>query len=63
MYYKTADLHEQYLHWTSEHLRSEKLLAGHAKCVFSQTKVEHLGHIFGGGVIAVDSAKMRAIMD
>ena len=35
----------------------------HAKCVFNQTHIEYLGHIVGGGVIAVDPAKMHAIMD
>ena len=51
------------MHWTFEHLHSEKLYAGCAKCVFGQTQVEYLGHIIGGGVIAVDPAKIHAIMD
>ena len=41
----------------------KNLYAGHAKCVFGQTQVEYLGHIVGGGVVAVDPAKTRAIMD
>ena len=32
-------------------------------CVFDQTEVEYLGHIIGGGVVTVDPAKMRAIID
>ena len=32
-------------------------------CAFGQTQVEYLGHIIGGGVIAVDPAKTCAIMD
>ena len=39
-------------------------MQGYAKCVFGQTQVEYLDHIIvGGGVIAVDPAKMHAIMD
>ena len=63
MYSETMDLHEQHLHWTFEHWYSEKLYAGHAKCVFSQNQVEYLGHIIGGGFIAVDPAETCAIMD
>ena len=35
----------------------------HAKYIFAQTQVKYLGHIISGGVIAVDPAKRRAIMD
>ena len=38
-------------------------MQGRAKYIFGQTQVEYLGHIVGGGVVAVDPAKMRAIMD
>ena len=41
----------------------KKLYAGHSKCVFDQTKIEYLGHIIGGSVIAVDPAKIHAIMN
>ena len=51
------------MHWTFEQLYSEKLYRGRAKCVFGQTKVEYLGHIIGSGVIAVDAAKMRAVIN
>ena len=50
------------MHWTFENLYSEKLYAGHAKCVFGQTQVEYLGHIVGGGIFTVDPAKTHAIM-
>ena len=51
------------MHWTFEHLQSKKLYEGYAKCLFGQPQVECLGHIIGGGVVAVDPAKMHAIMD
>ena len=57
------DLHEQHLCWTFKCLHSEKLYVGRAKCVFGKTQVEYLGHITGDGVIAVDPAKMGAIMN
>ena len=63
MYSETTDLHELHLCWTFECLHSKKLYAGHAKCIFGYTQVEYLGHIIGGGVIAVDPAKTHAIMD
>ena len=49
--------------WTFEHLYNEKLYSGHDKCEFGQTQVEYLGHIIGGGVIAVNPAKMHIIID
>ena len=49
--------------WTFEYLYSKNLYVGHAKCVFGQTQVEYLGHIVGGGVVAVDTAKTHAIID
>ena len=57
VYSKTTDLYEWYLHWTFKHLHGGKLYAGRAKCIFDQTQVKYLGHIVGGGVIAVDPAK------
>ena len=51
------------MHWTFEHLHSEKLYTGHSICVLGQTKVKYLNHIIGGSVIAVDPAKIHAIMD
>ena len=51
------------MHWTFECLCSEKLYIGRVKCIFSQIKVEYLGHVIGGGIFAVDTVKMRAIMD
>ena len=39
------------------------MYAGHAKCVFGQTQVDYLGHIIGGGIIAVDPDKTHAIID
>ena len=56
-------LYAQHFCWNFEHLYSEKLYAGHVKYVFSQTQVEYLGYIIGGGVVAVDPAKTRANMD
>ena len=51
------------MRWTFKCLCSEKLYAGRAKCIFDQTQVEYPSHIVGGGVIAMDPAKMHAIMD
>ena len=48
---------------TFEHLYSKKLYTGCAKCVFVYTQVEYQSHIVSTGVIAVDPAKMHAIMD
>ena len=39
------------------------MYAAHAKYVFGQTHVEYLGHIIGGGVIAMDPAKILTIMN
>ena len=63
MYPETIDLHEYSLPWSFACLLSKKLYSGRTKYVFSHTKVEYLCHIIGGGVIAIDLAKMRAIMD
>ena len=63
VYSETIDLYEQHLPWIFAYLHSEKLFTGHAKYVFGQTQVDHLDHIVGGGVIAVDSAKTHAIRD
>ena len=52
-----------HLCWTFECLHSKNLFPGHAKCVFDQTQVVYLGHIIGAGTIAVDPAKMCAIID
>ena len=41
----------------------QKLYTGHAKCILIQNKLEYLGHIIGGGIIAGYPVKMRAIMD
>ena len=49
--------------WSFECLHSIKLYAGHAKCVFGKTQIEYLGHIISGGLIVVDPAKTRDIMD
>ena len=51
------------MHWIFYHLHSEKLYSGHAKCVFVQIKTKYTGHIVGGGVFAMDLAKMHAIID
>ena len=63
MYPEVIYLHEYSLPWSFACLLSKKLYAGYTKCVFSHTQVEYLCHIIGGGVIAIDPAKMRAIMD
>ena len=51
------------MHWTFEHLHTKKLYVGRTKCVFGLNKVDYLGYIIGGGVIAVDPVKTHAIMD
>ena len=42
-------------------LRTHKLVAKESKCVFSDDKVEYLGHVLSKARVATDPAKLHAI--
>ncbi|KAK9004984.1 hypothetical protein V6N11_042434 [Hibiscus sabdariffa] len=44
-------------------LRENELFVKREKCSFTQKEVSFLGHIIGGGMIRMDSNKIRAIVD
>lgn len=55
--------HEQHLKQVFECLRRNKLYANPEKCDFFKTEISYLGHIISGDGIAVDPAKIRAIVE
>lgn len=63
IYSKTMESHVRHLQTVIELLRKHKLYGEVSKCVFTDSKVEYLGHIIGSSGIAVDPKKVRSIED
>ena len=63
VYSKTREDHETHLRLALERLQSEKLYAKFSKCEFWLDRVMFLGHIVSEEGVAVDPAKIEAIIN
>jgi hypothetical protein len=63
IYSKSESDHEEHLRLVLQKLRDNQLYAKFSKCEFWIDKVPFLGHIISNGGIAVDSAKVKEIME
>ncbi|KAK9167057.1 hypothetical protein Scep_002248 [Stephania cephalantha] len=63
VYSKTREDHKQHLRETLQTLREHRLYAKFSKCEFWLSEVKFLGHVVGAAGIAVDPAKIQAILD
>jgi hypothetical protein len=63
IYSKNDSEHEEHLRMVLQKLRDNQLYAKFTKCDFWLDEVHFLGHIISKGGIAVDLAKVTAIMD
>ena len=63
VYSKTREDHETHLRLALERLQSEKLYAKFSKCEFWLDRVMFLGHIVSEEGVAVDLAKIEAIIN
>ncbi|KAK9133160.1 hypothetical protein Scep_012688 [Stephania cephalantha] len=63
VYSNTREDHEQHLRETLQTLREHILYAKFSKCEFWLSEVKFLGHVVGAAGIAVDPAKIQAILD
>jgi hypothetical protein len=63
VYSKTVEEHEKHLRQVLQCLRENQLFANLEKCEFFQTEVKYLGHVISGEGIAVDPAKIQAIVE
>jgi hypothetical protein len=62
-YSKTLEEHNEHLRKVLERLRSEKLYAKLEKCEFWLDSVSFLGHVISGEGVAVDSEKVKAVVE
>jgi hypothetical protein len=63
IYSKSESDHEEHLRLVLQKLRDNQLYAKFSNCEFWIDKVPFLGHIISNGGIAVDSAKVKEIME
>ena len=63
VYSKTREDHETHLRLALERLQSKKLYAKFSKCEFWLDRVMFLGHIVSEEGVAVDPAKIEAIIN
>ncbi|XP_031120625.1 uncharacterized protein LOC116023756 [Ipomoea triloba] len=63
VYSKTPEDHEKHLRIVLQTLREKKLFAKLSKCEFWKREVSFLGHIITEEGIAVDPAKIRAVIE
>jgi hypothetical protein len=63
IYSKTSEEHEEHLRKVLERLRSEKLYAKLEKCEFWLDSVSFLGYVISGKGVAVDSEKVKAVVE
>ena len=61
IYSKTWEEHLKHLRAVLERLRQNKLTAKPSKCVWAAEKLDYLGHVVGGGTVAVPQARVKAI--
>jgi hypothetical protein len=63
IYSKMLEEHEEHLWKILERLRSEKLYAKLEKCEFCLDSVSFLGHVISGKGVAVDSKKVKVVVE
>jgi hypothetical protein len=63
VYSKTEEEHKEHLKILLQTLREHNLYAKFDKCDFYQRKIQYLGHIISEDSIAVDTKKIKAIME
>src|SRR6266498_1816074 len=63
VYSRSAEEHEQHLRVVLDRLREHQLYAKFSKCEFWLTEVSFLGHVLSEQGVAVDPAKIEAVMD
>jgi hypothetical protein len=60
---RTMEEHEDHLRLVLEKLRSNQLYAKFSKCEFWLTEVTFLGHVISTGGVAVDSGKVKDVLN
>ena len=63
VYSRSAEEHEQHLRVVLDRLREHQLYAKFSKCEFWLTEVSFLGHVLSEQGVAVDPAKVEAVID
>ena len=63
IYSRMQEEHEENLRLVLQCLREQKLYAKLSKCSFFQPEIHYLGHVITGDGIAVDPAKIEAILN
>ena len=60
---KTEEEHEEHLRLVLQRLREHQLYAKFSKCEFWIDEVPFLGHVISQGGIAVDSSKLKDVLE
>jgi hypothetical protein len=63
IYSRTTEEHDEHLRLVLQCLQEHKLYGKLSKCSFYQSRIHYLGHVISGEGIAVDPAKVEAIME
>jgi hypothetical protein len=63
IYSRTTEEHDEHLRLVLQCLREHNLYGKLSKCSFYQSRIHYLGHVISGEGIAVDPAKVEAIME
>jgi hypothetical protein len=63
IYSRMMEEHDEHLRLVLQCLREHKLYGKMSKCSFYQSRIHYLGHVTSGEGIAVDPAKVEAIME
>jgi hypothetical protein len=63
IYSRTTEEHDEPLRLVLQCLREHKLYGKLSKCSFYQSRIHYLGHVISGEGIAMDPAKVEAIME
>jgi hypothetical protein len=63
IYSRTMEEHDEHLRLVLQCLREHNLYGKLSKCSFYQSRIHYLGHVISGEGIAVDPAKVEAIME
>jgi hypothetical protein len=63
IYSRTTEEHDEHLRLVLQCLREHKLYGKFSKFSFYQSRIHYLGHVISGEGIAVDPAKVEAIME
>jgi hypothetical protein len=63
IYSQMMEEHDEHLRLVLQCLRENKLFGKLSKCSFYQSKIHYLGHVISDEGIAMDPAKVEAIME